>query len=170
VTDRPSHTHQEHGGRYTLLGEHAGGGTLEGHTLIMYRDLDKGLQSLTTADDWRNNWRAIANDDCPICLGSGTDQIKGNTSKPCGACFGLGKVKADGETPTDRWELADIANGIIRRQQTELQRLRRITAVPEIQQAIGKYRDDAGSDWMQDEQEWRSGPGRGPGGRRYTGD
>ena len=30
MTDRPSHTHQEHGGRYTLLGEHAGGGTLEG--------------------------------------------------------------------------------------------------------------------------------------------
>ena len=167
---KASHTHRQHGGRYALVSESTGTGPLEGQTLVVYHDLDRDVQSVTTLDDWQQHWRAIDTDDCPVCLGAGTDQIKGNTSKPCGACFGLGKVKADGETPSDRWELADIANGIIKRQQTELQRLRQLTAVPEIQQAICKYRDTAGGDWMHDEQEWRAGPGRGPGGRRYTGD
>lgn len=168
---KPTHTHRAQGGRYALVAEHAGTGPLEGQQLVIYHDLDRQTQSATTADDWRQHWRSVAGDDCPICLGAGHDQIKGNREKPCGGCYGLGKVREDGETPDDCWQVADVALGIIRRQQHELEQRRRAMDAPEVRKAIQQLRERAASDSMaRQEQEWRDGRGHGPGGRRYTGD
>lgn len=168
---KASHTHRQHGGRYALVSESTGTGPLEGQTLVVYHDLDRDVQSVTTLDDWQQHWRAIDTDDCPICLGAGTDQIKGNKGSPCGGCFGLGKVRQDGETPGDRWEVADIALDIIRRQQHELERRRAAMASPEVREAMQAARERAQVDTIaQQEHEWRNSPGHGPGGQRYTGD
>ena len=168
---KPTHTHRQHGGRYALVSESTGTGPLEGQTLVVYHDLDRDVQSVTTLDDWQQHWRAIDTDDCPVCLGAGTDQIKGNKSNPCGGCFGLGKVRQDGETPADRWEVADIALGLIRRQQQELAQRRQAMAMPEVREAIQAARERGQADTMgRQESEWRNSPGHGPGGQRYTGD
>ncbi len=167
---KPSHTHKEHGGRWAAINSHPGAGPLEGQEVVILHDLDKDITSVTTYQDWHDNWRPIAADDCPVCLGSGHDQIKGAKDKPCGGCFGLGKVRQDGETPADRWQLADVALGCIQRQQQELDRLRQLAALPEVRAIIEARRKAQGEDWVQREQEWRAGPGRGHGGRRHTGD
>ncbi|KGE78245.1 hypothetical protein [Halomonas salina] len=166
----PTHTHRQHGGRFAECSQYAGGGALEGQTLVAYRDLDKDVTSATTLDDWRQHWKPLDADDCTLCLGTGTDAIKGNKANPCGGCYGLGKVRKDGETPEDRWQLSDVALGIIQRQQQELGRLRQIAALPEVKQIVEKRRTEDRQAWVEEEQNWRAGPGRGHGGRRHTGD
>tara|TARA_B100000929_G_scaffold279500_1_gene256699 strand:+ start:515 stop:1027 length:513 start_codon:yes stop_codon:yes gene_type:complete len=168
---QPTHTHRESGGKYAELQQHQGTGSLEGHWLIVYEDLDKGIQSATTQDDWLNNWRPLLHDDCPVCLGSGHDHIKGNKHRPCGHCYGLGKVRADGEAATDLWELSTVATGIIERQQEELHQLRQIASNPAVQALLEQQRQQAIDDSMaRQEQKWRSEQGHGPGGQRFTGD
>lgn len=167
----PTHTHREHGGRYALLSEHHGGGALAGQQLVIYADLDKECSSATTADDWRQHWRAIAADDCTVCLGAGTDQIKGNTDRPCGGCYGLGKVQANGETPAELWDLASVATGIINRLCRERDDDRRQLADPEVQAFIQhRHQQRLDDSTARAEHQWRDGRGRGPMGQRHTGD
>ncbi len=172
MTQQPTHTHRESGGKFAELQQHMGTGPLlEGHWLIVYEDLDKGVQSVTTQDDWLNHWRPLLPDDCPVCLGSGHDHIKGNKHRPCGHCYGLGKVRVDGEAATDLWELATVATGIIERQQEELHQLRQIASNPAVQALLEQQRQQAIDDSMaRQEQKWRNGQGHGPGGQRFTGD
>lgn len=168
--NKASHTHAQ-GGRFALVSESAGAGPLEGQALVIYHDIDKDVQSVTTLEAWRQHWRPIATDDCPVCLGTGTDQIKGNATNPCGGCFGLGKVREDGEAPADRWQLADVALGIIQRQQQELEQRRQAMGMPEVRAAMKAAKDRQAADATAvNEQQWRDGRGHGPGGRRYTGD
>lgn len=171
----PTHTHRTQGGRYVEVSQHAGTGPLEGQQLVIYHDLGRDVMSATTADDWRQQWRPVATDDCPVCLGTGTDQIKGNQAQPCGGCYGLGKVREDGETPADRWQLAEVAGRIIAGLQDELGKtLRQLThleAVPGVREAVEAHRIQRQQDaTSRQEQDWRDGRGHGPGGRRYTGD
>jgi len=169
---QPTHTHRESGGKFVELQQHMGTGPLlEGHWLIVYEDLDKGVQSVTTQDDWLSNWRPLLTDDCPVCLGSGHDHIKGNKDKPCGHCYGLGKVRADGEAATDLWELATVATGILERQREQIAQLSAIAENPAVQALLEQQRQQAMSDSIgRQEREWRDGQGAGPGGQRYTGD
>lgn len=174
MTLQVTHTHHQHGGRYALVAEHAGGGALEGQSLVMYHDIDKDVPSVTTADDWRQHWRPVAKDDCPVCLGTGTDQIKGNKRLPCGGCFGLGKVCKDGESPADMWQLATVATDIIQRQLQELEQLRELVSQPEMQatmQQVAQRQHEQQQDAIaRSEQRWRNGRGKGAGGQRHTGD
>ncbi|RUR43333.1 hypothetical protein [Vreelandella populi] len=168
---QPTHTHRELGGKYIELQQHEGAGPLVGQWLVIYEDLSKGIQSATTQADWMQNWRAVAPDDCTVCMGTGTDHIKGNAANPCGHCYGLGKVREDGEAAGELWELATIAGGIIQRQLEELLNLRRIADNPAIQELIEQQRQQAMIDGIaRDDQAWRNGQGFGPGGQRYTGD
>ncbi|WP_129138832.1 hypothetical protein [Modicisalibacter coralii] len=169
----PTHTHTTQGGRFELVSESTGAGPLEGQALVIYHDLDRDVQSVTTSADWRQHWRSIAADDCTVCLGSGTDQIKGNKSQPCGGCFGLGKVRQDGETPAGEWQVADVALGVIRRQQRIIEQRDQVLAFPEVQAALKARKEKKGkepADWVQREQQWRESGGRGHGGRRHVGD
>lgn len=173
MTSQATHTHTQHGGRYAELNQFDGGGALEGQKLVAYRDLDKDVTSATTLDDWRQHWHPIETDDCTVCMGRGRDSIKGNKRQPCGGCYGLGKVRADGEAPTDLWQLADVATGIIQRQQQIIEQRDQVLAYPEMQAALQerkKRRESEPEGWVQREQEWRGGGGRGHGGRRHTGD
>ncbi|RUR34510.1 hypothetical protein [Vreelandella nanhaiensis] len=168
---QPTHTHRELGGKYAELQQHMGTGPLEGQWLVIYEDLDKGIQSGTTQADWLQNWRPLLIDDCPVCMGAGHDHIKGNRDRPCGSCYGLGKVRADGEAAAELWELATIATGIIQRQQEELLNLRRIANNPAVQALLDQERQQAIIEsTARNEQAWRESAGYGPGGQRYTGD
>lgn len=168
---KPTHTHRESGGKYAELQQHQGTGSLEGHWLIVYEDLDKGVQSVTTQDDWLSSWRAIAPDDCMVCMGTGTDHIKGNKDRPCGHCYGLGKVRADGEAATDMWELATVATDIIHSQRAHIAQLSAIAENPAVQALIDQQRQQVITDSVgRQYQEWSDGHGHGPGGQRYTGD
>jgi hypothetical protein len=171
MTHQPTHTHRESGGKYAQLQQHMGTGPLEGNWLIVYEDLDKGVQSVTTQDDWLSSWRPLLTDDCPVCLGSGHDHIKGNKDRPCGHCYGLGKVRVDGEAATDLWELATVATGIIERQLEELNRLRQLEANPAIRALLEQHQQQMIDDSMaRQDQQWRAEQGYGPGGQRHTGD
>jgi len=167
---KPTHTHATQGGRYAMVAHYNGDMALSSQMIVVYRDLDREIDTATTAKDWETNWRAIAPDDCTVCLGSGTDQLKGDKRQPCGGCYGLGKVQADGETPGDRWKLADVALGIIRRQQHELEQRRQAMALPEVREALHNVKARRESVAAEQDQAWRSGRGHGPGGARYTGD
>lgn len=168
---QPTHTHRTSGGRFTQTGEQLGGGALEGQLLVFYHDLDKDISSITTETDWRQNWRLIAPDDCTVCMGTGTDHIKGNKANPCGHCFGLGKVMESGKAAGGVWDLAAIATGIIKRQQAELNQLGQVANNPSVKALIEQQRQQAIDDsTARLEQEWRNGKGFGSGGQRYTGD
>lgn len=168
---QPTHTHRESGGKYAELQQHEGAGPLAGQWLVIYEDLDKGIQSATTQDDWLANWREIAPDDCTVCMGTGTDHIKGNAKMPCGHCYGLGKVMDTGDRPTEMWDVAGIATLIIERQQAELHQLRQVANNPAVQALIEQQRQQAMSDSVaHQERQWRDGKGHGPGGQRMTGD
>ncbi|WP_252109096.1 MULTISPECIES: hypothetical protein [unclassified Halomonas] len=168
---QPTHTHRTLAGKYAELAQHQGAGALEGHWLVIYEDLDKGIQSATTQSDWLEQWRLLEKDDCPLCMGTGTDPIKGNKYKPCGHCYGLGKVTATGEPASDLWSLSDIAADIIRRQRAELEQLRAIADYPGVREWAERERQKRIDDGIaQQEQEWRGKPGHGHGGQRYTGD
>lgn len=168
---QPTHTHRANGGRFALVASYNGDMSLDAKMIIVYRDIDREIETATTAKDWEDNWQAVAPDDCPVCLGAGTDQIKGNKDKPCGYCYGLGKVREDGEAPAEIWDVATIATNIIERQKKELGRLRQIESHPDVQALIEQERQQAISDSVaRQEQEWRNGRGHGPGGQRHTGD
>ncbi|CAM3310840.1 hypothetical protein [Halomonas lysinitropha] len=171
---QPTHTHKTRGGRFALVAHYNGDTSLESHQIVVYRDLDLEVDTATTTKDWETNWRPVAGDDCTVCMGTGTDQIKGNKDRPCGGCFGLGKVRQDGETPKDRWQLAEVAAGIIKRQQQELEQRRQAMALPGVKAALEAHRmerqrqqEDAVAE---QEQKWRGSRGHGPGGARHTGD
>lgn len=171
---KPTHTHRTQGGRFAVVAEAPGVGDLHGQAVVIYHDMDRDVQTAITADKWKKDWRAAEKDDCPVCLGTGTDQIKGNKSKPCGGCFGLGKVRVDGETPTDLWELATVATAIIQRQARIIASRDQVLAFPEVKEALA-IRKRQQHERMTDsiassEQKWRDEKGHGPGGRRHTGD
>ena len=110
-------------------------------------------------------------DDCTVCMGTGYDHIKNNKEMPCGGCYGLGKVREDGEAPAEMWELATVATKIITRQEHELRNLRRIAQNPAVQALIDQQRQHAiDESTARQEQEWRRGKGHGPHGQRHTGD
>lgn len=163
----PTHTHAHHGGRYTWLAELAGGGSMAGKAVVTYHDLGKDLPCAVDAEEWHQHWLPIAPDDCRVCLGAGTDQIKGNKDNPCGGCYGLGKVRPDGETPTELWELADIADAIIQRLRNERDEAQRQLSDGDVQALLKRKTEDATT---RHEQQWRAGRGYGPGGQRMTGD
>ncbi|MGP9579727.1 hypothetical protein ACT3RX_17115 [Halomonas sp. AOP42-E1-40] len=171
MTQQPTHTHRESGGKYAELQQHEGAGPLAGQWLVIYEDLTKGIQSVTTQQDWLTSYREIKPDDCTICMGTGHDHIKGNKDKPCGNCYGLGKVREDGQTPADMWELSDVAYRIIQLQQNELEDLRKVAAHPGVIDLIKRDRQEAiDNSIARQEQDWRRGKGHGPGGQRHTGD
>ncbi|MGV2930193.1 hypothetical protein ACE3G8_04125 [Vreelandella venusta] len=168
---QPTHTHCQFGGKYTELQQYQGTGPLEGQSLVAYEDLILSVQSVTTQEDWLENWREIAPDDCTVCMGTGTDHIKGNKSNPCGHCFGLGKVMESGKAAGGVWDLASIATGIIQRHQAELHQLRQVANNPAVQALIEQQRQQAIEDSVaRQERQWRDGRGHGPGGQRMTGD
>ncbi|MGO3058309.1 MAG: hypothetical protein ACTID3_15435 [Halomonas sp.] len=168
---QPTHTHRELGGKYAELQQHEGAGPLAGQWLVIYEDLNKGIQSITTQEDWLTNWRPVAPDDCTVCMGTGTDHIKGNPDNPCGHCYGLGKVLDSGERPSEMWDVASIAAIIIQRQQDELLNLRRIASSPAVQALVEQERQQAiNESTARNERAWREGQGHGPHGLRYTGD
>jgi len=143
---KPTHTHKTQGGRFAMVAHYNGDTSLEAQMIVVYRDLDRETDTATTAKDWETNWRPIATDDCPVCLGSGHDHIKVNKSKQCGGCYGLGKVKEDGQRPEDLWQLADVATHIIQRKQHELEQRRRAMATPAVREAIQRERERAVSE------------------------
>ncbi|MFI0474580.1 hypothetical protein ACGLWX_17850 [Halomonas sp. HMF6819] len=168
---QPTHTHRTLGGKYAEIQQHQGTGPLDGDWIIVYEDLDRSIISATTQRDWLDNWRYLESDDCPICLGTGYDHIKGNRDRPCGHCYGLGKVRVDGEAATDLWELATVAGNIIECQRAELEQLRAIADYPGAREWVDRERQKRIDDSIaQQEQEWRGKPGHAPGGQRYTGD
>lgn len=171
---KPTHTHREHGGRWQAVNSYSGSGPLEGQSVVVLHDIDKDVTSVTTYQDWSDNWRPIATDDCPVCLGSGHDQIKGRKDKPCGGCFGLGKVREDGETPGDRWELAEVAGRIIQRQARMLEQRDQVLDFPEVRKVLAErkrqQKERIDDSIAEQEQKWRDGKGRGPRGQRHTGD
>ncbi|WP_249976117.1 hypothetical protein [Vreelandella olivaria] len=168
---QPTHTHRESGGKYAELQQYQGTGPLEGQWLVAYEDLILSIQSVTTQEDWLENWREIAPDDCTVCMGTGTDHIKGNAKMPCGHCYGLGKVMDNGARPTEMWDVAGIAALIIERQQAELYQLRKLADNDTVQAIIEQQRQQVVNDsTARNEQAWRDGQGHGPGGQRYTGD
>jgi len=168
---QPTHTHRSNGGKFHETAQQMGGGALEGQLLVLYHDLDKDIASITTEVDWRQNWRAIKPDDCTICMGTGHDHIKGNKDKPCGHCYGMGKVRADGEAATDIWELATVATEIIHSQRAHIAQLSAIAENPAVQALLDQQRQQVITDSVgRQYQEWSDGHGHGPGGQRYTGD
>lgn len=172
---KSTYTHKDQGGRFALVGQHHGQGALEGQQLVIYHDLGKDVTAAVTADEWRQQWRPIARDDCQVCMGTGYDHIKGNKANPCGGCYGLGKVREAGETPANLWELAEVATRIITGLRSELgvavRQLKAIHAAPGVNEALEAHLQQAISDsTARQEQEWRDGRGHGPGGRRHTGD
>lgn len=161
-----------------MIAHYNGDASLEAQQIVIYRDLDLETDTATTTGDWETNWRSIAPDDCPVCVGTGTDQIKGNKANPCGGCFGLGKVREDGESPADRWELAEVGLRIITGLRNELsiavRQLEAIHATPGVNDVLEEHlqaqlrqQEDAVAE---KERQWREGPGHGPRGRRHTGD
>lgn len=168
---QPTHTHRSNGGKFQEVAQHEGTGPLAGQWLVIYEDLDKGIQSATTKVDWRQNWRAIKPDDCTICMGTGHDHIKGNKAKPCGHCYGLGRVRKDGHAPADLWELSDVAQRIIIELENDLEELREVAAHPGVMDLVKRERQQAiNNSIARQEQEWRAGKGHGHGGQRHTGD
>lgn len=168
---KPTHTHKEQGGRFAVVAEAPGVGHLHGQGVVIYHDLDRDVQTATTADHWNQHWRPAEKDDCPVCLGAGTDQIKGNKENPCGGCYGLGKVRKDGETPADMWELSDVAQRIIIALENDVKEMSEHLALPGVMELIKRQRQQMIDDsTARQEQEWRNGRGHGPGGRRHTGD
>lgn len=168
---QPTHTHRSNGGKFKESAQHEGAGPLAGQWLVIYEDLDKDIQSATTQADWRTHYREIKPDDCTICMGTGHDHIKGNKDKPCGHCYGLGRVRKDGHSPVDLWELADVAERIIIELENDLIELRQIAAHPGVMDLVKRERQQAIDDSIaQQEQDWRKGKGHGPHGQRHTGD
>lgn len=168
---QPTHTHRESGGKFNEVAQHQGTGPLHGQWLVIFHDMENGIQSATTQADWVQNWREVAPDDCTVCMGTGSDHIKNNKDMPCGFCYGLGKVLETGEAATEMWELATVATGIIQRQQEELLNLRRIAGDPAVQALIEQQHQQLITDsTARNERAWRESQGHGPGGQRYTGD
>lgn len=170
----PTHTHKTQGGRFTMLAHYNGDTSLDAQMIVVYRDLEREIETATTAKDWEANWRPIEPDTCTVCMGTGRDAIKGNKANPCGGCYGLGRVKADGETPKGEWEVAEVAGRVIAELHREIAGLQSQLATPGVAEAIKAEwarRQQAATDAQaEQERKWREGRGHGPGGARYTGD
>ena len=168
----PTHTHRVGGGKFKEIAQHQGAGAeLEGKWLVLYRDLEKGIDSITSLHEWECNWREIKPDDCSVCMGTGHDHIKGNKDRPCGHCYGLGRVRKDGSTPADMWELSEVAQRIIIALENDVNEMSEALALPGVRDLIEQQRQQVVIDSMaRQEQEWRDSRGHGPGGQRMTGD
>ncbi|MGE4534705.1 hypothetical protein [Halomonas sp.] len=177
---KPTHIHSTHGTRTARIGTAQGEGQLAGQTLVIYLDLSVEPPATHYIEQarWEAEWREIPADACPVCHGSGTDQIKKRKDRPCGGCYGLGRVKADGETPKGEWEVAEVAGRIIEGLRGKLERansgieaMQRTPGVPEAIDAERERRRQAASNAQaEQERKWREGRGHGPGGARMTGD
>lgn len=171
MTQQPTHTHRESGGKFAELQQHQGTGPLEGQWIVIFHDLKEGFEMATTQADWAQNWREISPDDCTVCMGTGHDHIKNNKAMPCGGCYGLGKVMETGESPKEMWELATVAADIINTQRAHIAQLSAIAENPAVQALIDQQRQQVITDSVgRQYQEWSDGHGHGPGGQRYTGD
>ncbi|MFI0472929.1 hypothetical protein ACGLWX_09465 [Halomonas sp. HMF6819] len=167
----PTHTHRTLAGGYLEIQQYQGTGPLAGQWLVAYTDLIKGVDSVTTQEDWTTHWRKLRPDDCSVCYGTGRDHIKGNNDKPCGGCYGLGRVCNDGQAPADMWALSDIAWDMIQQLQNEVDEMREAIELPGVLDLIKRERQQRIDESVaRQEQEWRAKQGHGPGGQRYTGD
>ena len=173
---KPTHVHRQHATRAARIGTAQGEGQLAGKSLVIYLDLSTQPPAThyIEAGRWEAEWREIPADACPVCHGSGTDQIKKRKDRPCGGCYGLGRVRQDGETPKGAWEVAEVALGIIQRQARIIEQRDQVLAFPEVQEVLKarkeRQQQEGPPDWVQREQDWRGSRGRGPGGARMTGD
>lgn len=177
---KPTHISIAHGAKSARIGTAQGEGQLAGKTLVIYLDLtvEPPATHYIEEERWEAQWREIPTDACPVCYGSGTDQIKKRQDRPCGGCYGLGRVKEDGETPKEMWELAEVAGKVITEIRAEMAKIERKAAlmmqapgVADWLEAERARRQRAASDAQaEQERKWREGRGHGPGGARYTGD
>lgn len=171
---QPTHTHKTQGGRFAMVAHYNGDTSLDAQMIVVYRDVDREIETATTAKDWEQNWQPIAADTCTVCMGTGHDHIKGNKTAPCGGCYGLGRVRQDGKKPQDEWQLAEVSLGIIQRQAKIIEQRDQVLAFPEVNEVLKERKErqqkEGPPDWVQREQEWRGSPGRGHGGGRMTGD
>jgi hypothetical protein len=173
---KPTHTHTTHGTRAVRIGTAQGEGQLAGQTLVIYLDLsiEPPATHYVTTEQWVAEWQEIPADACPVCHGAGTDQIKKRRDRPCGGCYGLGRVREDGETPKGEWEVAEVAGRVIGELRQQVAVLEGRLALPGVAEAIQsalvaemQRRQDTQAE---QERKWREGRGHGPGGARYTGD
>jgi len=173
---KPTHVHNTHGTRTARIGTAQGEGQLAGQTLVIYLDLSTEPPATHYIEQarWDAEWMEIPADACPVCHGTGTDQIKKRKDRPCGGCYGLGRVRLDCETPKEMWELAEVAGRIIAELHREVAGLQSQLATPGVAEAIKaewQRRQQAASDAQaEQERKWREGRGHGPGGARMTGD
>ena len=49
---QPSHTHKTKGGRFAMLAHYNGDTALDAQMIVVYRDLDREIETATTAKDW----------------------------------------------------------------------------------------------------------------------
>lgn len=172
----PTHTHKERGGQFARIGAAEGEGQFAGQRLVIYLDLttQPPATHFVTRPEWEAGWREIPADACPVCHGSGQDTIKKRSGRPCGGCYGLGRVRLDGERPEDLWELGEVARRIIGELRQQVARLEGRLALPGVAEAIAAEqarRQQAATDAQaEQERKWREGRGHGPGGARMTGD
>lgn len=99
--------------------------------------------------------------ECPTCTGTAKDPKR--PVKPCPTCFGSGWIDHSGNPLTSCRDTA-IALTEINRQFRQLQE---VANRSDVQQLLKDAQDEV---IAQQEREWRNGPGRGPEGKRYTGD
>ena len=173
---KPTHISITHGAKSARIGTAQGEGQLAGKTLVIYLDLSVEPPATHYVEQarWDAEWQEIPADACPVCYGSGTDQIKKRQDRPCGGCYGLGRVRQDGETPKEMWELAEVAGRIIEGLRQQVAGLEGRLALPGVAEAIAAEmarRQQAATDAQaEQERKWREGRGHGPGGARMTGD
>lgn len=172
---KATHTHRESGGRFAEIHRAQGSQRLaEAGTIVVYLDIGLQVQSATTLEDWEAHWQTITPDTCTVCMGTGRDTIKGNKRNPCGGCYGLGRVREDGETPAEMWELAEVAGRVIAGLHREVAGLQSQLSTPGVAEALEaewQRRQQAANDAQaEQERKWRDGLGHGAGGARYTGD
>ena len=119
-------------------------------------------KQLMLTEQWRQQmFRPMHRLECPTCAGTAKDPER--PVKPCPTCFGSGWVDHSGNPLTSCRDTA-IALTEINRQFRQLQQ---ITNRSDVQQLLKNAQDEV---IARQEQEWRDGPGRGPEGKRYTGD
>jgi hypothetical protein len=177
---KPTHIHRTTQTQAARVGTAKGEGPEAGKTLVIYLDLSVEPPATHYIEQarWDAEWRETPADACPVCHGAGTDQIKKRRDRPCGGCYGLGRVREDGETPKGEWEVAEVAGRVIAKVKQERDHWRKrceaLEEVPGVAEAIvaeRARRQQAASDAQaEQERKWREGRGHGPGGARYTGD
>lgn len=119
-------------------------------------------KQLMLTEQWRQQmFRPMHRLECPNCAGTAKDPER--PVKPCPTCFGSGWVNYSGEPLTNCRETAIVLAEI----HQQFRQLHQIANRSDVQQLLKNAQDDV---MARQEQEWRDGHGRGPEGKRYTGD